>query len=404
MRCAQPDQNTQHGALKAILPELTGPFRHTAKRDFDMKTLTSQDLDDILIGAAILGTGGGGELDEGRALIEDAFSKGKEFRLVGLDEAPDDALFCTAYMLGAISPISAEEERQYDRLPRISEPSIMVAYRRFQEYLGREFYGTICCELGGSNTAVAFYAAAMSGHCILDADPAGRAVPEITHSTYYLNGLPAAPIVMANEFGETIISENVVDDARAEHIVRALACVSRNDIAAIDHALELRELRDAIIPGTISKAMHMGQIWREALASGLDVAQSVAEAGQGFVAFRGVVADSNWRTEDGFTLGEIMISGSDAFAEHSYKIQVKNENMAGWLDGAIHATIPDLICLLDSETGAAVTNPNYYDGQNVAVVILPAPQAFVTDKGLQSFGPRYVHIDQPYRPAQPVVC
>jgi len=368
-----------------------------------MKTLTRQDLEDILSGAAILGTGGGGELEEGRALIEDAFAQGKEFSLVGLDEAPDDALFCTAYMLGAISPISAEEEQQCNSLPRISEPSIMVAYRRFQEYLGREFYGTICCELGGSNTAVASYAAAASGHCILDADPAGRAVPEITHSTYYLNGLPAAPIVMANEFGETIISENVVDDARAEHIVRALACVSRNDIAAIDHALELRELRGAIIPGTISKAMHMGQVWREAVAARLDVAQSVAEAGKGFVDFCGVVAECNWRTEDGFTLGEITIAGSGVYAEHSYKIQVKNENMAAWIDGVLHATIPDLICLLDTETGAAVTNPNYYVGQNVAVVILPAPKAFLTDKGLQSFGPRYVHINEPYRPAHPIV-
>lgn len=368
-----------------------------------MKLLSPLDLEDILKGAAILGTGGGGELEEGRALIEHAFSQGKEFKLVGLDEAPDDALFCTAYMLGAISPVSEEEERKYSGLPRISEPSIMVAYRRFQEYLGREFYGTICCELGGSNTAVAFYAAAMSGHFILDADPAGRAVPEITHSTYYLNGLPAAPIVMANEFGETIISENVADDERAEHIVRALACVSRNDIAAIDHALELRELRDAIIPGTISKAMHMGGVSREALAAGKDIAQSVADAGQGFVAFRGQVGNSNWRTEDGFTLGEIEIAGSNAFADHSYRIEVKNENMAAWFDDEIHATIPDLICLLDTDTGAAVTNPNYYEGQNVAVVILPAPEAFLTEKGLQSFGPGYIHLDHPYKPAQPVV-
>ncbi|MGI9354767.1 MAG: DUF917 domain-containing protein [Rhizobiaceae bacterium] len=368
-----------------------------------MQTLTRQNLEDILNGAAIMGTGGGGELDEGRALIEDALSKGKEFRLVSMDETPDDALFCTAYMLGAISPMSEEEERQYDGLPRISEPSVMVAYRRFQEYLNREFYGTICCELGGSNTATAFYAAAMSGHCILDADPAGRAVPEITHSTYYLNGLPASPIVMANEFGETFISENVVDDERAEHVVRALARVSRNDIAAIDHALELRELRNAIIPGTISKALHLGQVRRQALATGQDVAQTVADTGQGFVAFRGVVGDSNWRTEDGFTLGEIKIDGSDAFDGHSYQILVKNENMASWLDDEIHTTIPDLICLLDTDTGAAVTNPNYYSGQNVAVIVLPAPSEFLTDKGLQSFGPRYLHLDQAYRPAQPIV-
>lgn len=368
-----------------------------------MKLLSQQDLEDILAGTVIMGTGGGGEVDEGRAMFEDALARGKEFRLVSVNEPPDDALFCTAYMLGAISPISADEEQQYDSLPRISEPAIMVAYKRFQDYLGQEFYGSVCCELGGSNTAAAFYAAAMSGHVMLDADPAGRAVPEITHSTYYLKGLPASPIVMANEFGETMVAENVHDDARAEHIVRALACVSRNDIAAIDHALPLSMLRGALIPGTISLAMQMGRVWREALGQGEDVALAVAEAGQGFVAFRGAVKDSNWRTEDGFTLGEIGIKGAGEFEGHTYRIQVKNENMAGWFDGAVHATIPDLICLLDTETGAAVTNPTYYDGQQVAVVILPAPAAFLTDKGLESFGPNYIQLDQPYRPAQPVV-
>jgi hypothetical protein len=38
-------------------------------------------------------------------------------------------------------------------------------------------------------------------------------------------------------------------------------------------------------------------------------------------------------------------------------------------------------------------------GQNVAVIILPAPEAFTTEKGLQSFGPGYVGLDQPYEPA-----
>ena len=114
-----------------------------------MKTLSRQDLEDILYGAAILGTGGGGELSEGFALIDDALSKGKEFIMVSLDEAPQDALVCTPYILGAISALPEEEERRYERLPRISEPSILVAYRRFEQYLGREFYGPSPANLAG---------------------------------------------------------------------------------------------------------------------------------------------------------------------------------------------------------------------------------------------------------------
>ena len=364
-----------------------------------MQKLTRRELEDILFGCTILGTGGGGELEEGQDLIDVALSKGKEFVLVDLDETPDDALVCTPYMLGAISALPDEEERQYERLPRLNEPSIMVAYRRFQEYLGREFYGTISCELGGSNTAVSFYVAAMSGHHIIDADPAARAVPEITHSTYYLNGLPAAPIMLANEFGECMICENVVDDQRAETIVRSLAMVSRNDIAAIDHALEVSVIKSAVIPGAISKALNIGRTYRETKALGKDVATEIAACGDGFVAFRGTVGDNDWKTENGFTIGNIAINGNGRFSGSSYKIWLKNENLVGWLDGEIHTTIPDLICLIDTDTDEPVTNPNYATGMNVAVVILPAPEAFRSQKGLQAFGPAYLDMDEPYVPS-----
>lgn len=367
-----------------------------------MKTLSRQNLEDILFGAAILGTGGGGDISEGRSLFDDALAKGKRFDLVSIDEPPDDALFCTAYMLGAISPVSAEEDRQYDGLPKIGKPTILSAYQRLQAHLGRACYGTICCELGGSNTAVAFYAAAMSGHVILDADPAGRAVPEVTHSTYYLAGLPAAPIVMANEFGETFIAEGVHDDRRAEQIVRALAQVSRNDIAAIDHALELKTLKPALIPGTITNAMNMGRIWREAQTSGDDVANAIAKAGGGFVAFTGHISACDWRTEAGFTLGSITIAGDEKHTTNTYRISIKNENMAAWHNGKLHATVPEMICLIDRDTHQPVTNPNYSEGQSVAVIILPAPKPFLSPRGLESFGPAYIGLDTPFKRAEPV--
>jgi DUF917 family protein len=73
--------------------------------------------------------------------------------------------------------------------------------------------------------------------------------------------------------------------------------------------------------------------------------------------------------------------------------------MAGWLDGVPVVTIPEIITLLDRETGAVVTNPNVRPMQRVAVLVLPAPGAFLTDTGLQTFGPRYAGIDAPFRSA-----
>jgi DUF917 family protein len=353
-----------------------------------MQTLTRQNLEDILFGAVILGAGGGGDIAEGRALIDTAMAAGKTFDLVAVDEVPDEALICTPYLLGAISPMTAEEERVYSGLQDADTDPLLQAYAEFQEHLGQEFYGTTPCELGGSNTAAAFFPAVMNGHKIIDADPAGRAVPEITHSTYYLAGLPAAPIYAVNQFGESFLIDKVKDDQRAETLVRALSQVSRNTIAAIDHALPMRDLRDVLIPETISKAMHLGEICREAIASGADSATEVAKAGGGAVVFSGRVSSVAYKTDQGFTIGQIMLSGANA----TMTVSVKNENMACWLDDVVLATVPDLICLFDTQTGTPVANPDVVEGQDIAVVILPAPDAFRSEKGLSIFGPAYAGV------------
>lgn len=76
---------------------------------------------------------------------------------------------------------------------------------------------------------------------------------------------------------------------------------------------------------------------------------------------------------------------------------VKNENLVGWLDGEVAVTIPDLICLLDTDSGQPVTNPHAFVGQNVAVVLLPAPVEFQTEKALSVFGPAYAGVEGVYR-------
>lgn len=351
------------------------------------RLLSEQDLDDILLGASVLGTGGGGELKEGRALIGEALAAGKEFVLVDVADVPDDAVICTPYMLGALSGISPDEDAAYARLPRADRHPLLLAYDRFQRYLNRDFHGVVACELGGSNTAAAFYCAAMNGHLIIDADPSGRAVPEIQHTTYNLAGLAPGDLVFANAFGECFIYENVPDDTRAETIARALAVASCNDIAGIDHALPMAVLRDALIHGTISLSLALGQAMRAARIDGTDVAFVVAEKGGGRIALRGTITACDWQTEDGFTVGKISVTGTNG---QQCEIDFKNENMCLRVDGTVVEVIPDLICLLDIALGEAVTNPNARVGADVAVVVLPAPAPFNTPAGFDLFGPSYI--------------
>lgn len=365
-----------------------------------MKTLTRQDLYDILYGCTILGTGGGGSLEKGLALIEDALAKGKQFRLVDFSEVPDEAWIATPYMCGSVSPSTPELEAQYADLPHLSEPEPYLAYRALEAYFGREFYGVISTELGGGNTAEALYVAALLDRYIIDADPAGRSVPELQHSTYCIYDLPIYPLACANQFGDVAILPKVVNDLRAEALVRAMAVVSKNRIGVADHPAQARVLREAVIQGAISYAWQIGKVYREAREHGEPAAARVAETGGGVMLFQGRVSNFQYDTIEGFTVGDVDIEGEGEYAGSRYHIWFKNEHIIAWRNGEVDVTVPDLICVFNDETNEPNLNPYFQNGMRVSVIGLPAPAQWRTPRGLELFGPKHFGFDIDYQPLE----
>ncbi len=365
-----------------------------------MKKLSRQDLHDILLGCTILGTGGGGNLADGLSLIDKALQDGRDFVLAGLDEVPDDALVGIPYRCGSVSPGSSQDEIQYQGLSRVVEEPALMAFEEMEEYLGRKFFGVMSTELGGGNTAIALYVGAMLGKHILDADPAGRSVPELQHSTYYINGLPIQPLTVANEFGDVAIVKQVVNDVRAEALVRAMAVASGNSVGVVDHPAKAGDIKNAVIPGAISYALEIGRAFREAKQNQKDLAGQLARAGGGCVLFRGRVSDYKWDTVDGFTVGHVCIEGQGEYDGSTYKIWYKNEHIISWKDGSVDVTVPDLICIINEDSKEPLTNPNYKTGMKVSVFGLPAPKEWRTREGIKAFGPRHFGYDTEYTPIE----
>lgn len=361
-----------------------------------MKKLNREDLHNLLYGCTILGTGGGGALDKGINRVEEALSLGKEFKLVSLDEVPDDAIIACPYYCGAISPISPEEEKKYAALPRVKEEPVLRAFRALEDYMRQDFYGTISTELGGSNTAMALYVAAMAGKYIVDADPAGRSVPELQHTTFFIHGVPITPMAVANEFGDVAIFPQVVDDFRAEALVRALAIVSMNMVAVADHPLKGSQLRKVVIPGALSYALKIGKAYREAIKDNKNRGEAIASAGKGEVLFQGVVERVTWETKEGFTIGDTYLKNENS--HEKYHIWFKNENIVAWRENRVEVSVPDLICVIVEESEKPVTNPYLKPGMKVSVVALPAPDEWLSPKGLEVFGPRSFGFDFDYVP------
>jgi DUF917 family protein len=368
-----------------------------------MRKLTQQDLYDIILGCTVLGTGGGGDPEQGKQLIQKDIQAGREFKIINLDDVPDDALIGSPYMCGSISPTTEEEEKRYANLPRKDETEGYIAFKALQEYLGEKFYAALSTELGGFNTVVALTVAANAGIPIVDADPAGRSVPELQHSTFFMNKVSITPLAAANQFGDVVILKEAVNDFRAEAIVRSIAVVSKNSVGVTDHPVRGDVLKKSVIPGAISYAEIIGRALRQAQESGGDPSESIAKAGKGYKLFEGEVSDFDWATKDGFTIGEVAIDGNHDYAGKDLKIWFKNENIISWKNGKVFVTVPDLMVVLDKSSSLPVTNPNFAKGMEVSVIGLPAPGAWRVPEGIASFGPRHFGYDYDYVPIEDVV-
>lgn len=356
-----------------------------------MKKLNKQDMIDILYGCAVLGTGGGGSLQDGLAMMEEDFAAGKELLLADLSEIPDDAYVATPYGCGAPLPERPDTGVVLEKTPAI------MAFESLERYIGETFFAVSSTELGGLNTAEALHTACQLERPLTDSDPAGRSVPELIHSTYYLYGKPIYPFSVATNYGDVAVFEQVRDDFRAEELARAMAVASGNEVSVCDHPMTGRDFRESVIGGAITYALEIGQILRRAKEESRDAASAIAEAKDGAVLFRGVVSAMPWESRDGFNFGSISLAGTGEYEGQSYRIDFQNENIAAYRDGRLEVTVPDLICMIDG-SGDPMTTPDFSVGDEMNVIALPAPKVWTTEKGLEIFGPRHFGIDCDYRP------
>ncbi|MDQ6748758.1 MAG: DUF917 family protein, partial [Candidatus Dormibacteraeota bacterium] len=134
------------------------------------RQVTERDLEDLARGAAVLGTGGGGNPYIGKLIAQQAIRRHGPVQLVSAGEVPDDALVVQSAMMGAPTVM-------VEKLPAGDE--ISRAFEALQSYLGRPVTHATCAEAGGLNSTIPFVTAAALGLPLVDADGMGRAFPEI---------------------------------------------------------------------------------------------------------------------------------------------------------------------------------------------------------------------------------
>lgn len=356
--------------------------------------LTVQDLHDLALGAAFLGTGGGGDPYVGRLMAEQELLAGGRITLVAPDELPSDALVIPTAMMGAPTVL-------VEKLPAGTEA--VESLRTLERYLGRAAYATMPIECGGINSTIPLVVAARLGIPVVDADGMGRAFPELQMETFHVYGVSGTPMVITNEYGDSTIV-NARDNRVMEWFARGVAIRMGGAAYIAEYPMDAATVQRVAIPGTLSLGIAIGRCVRAAREQHVDPFAALIEMlratpyRHGHVIFEGKVTDVLRRTAEGFVRGHATIESSGGAS--SLEITFQNEHLIARLDGETRAIVPDLICVLEAETAEPITTEQVRYGQRVKVMAVSTPEIMRTPEALAVFGPEGFGLEHEFRPIE----
>lgn len=352
-------------------------------------------LSDLARGAAFLGTGGGGDPYIGYLVAREAIADYGAPPLIDVEELRDDAMVMSIAGFGAPTV-------QVEKL--ICGDEVELALTKLEHYLGVKADAIIPAEIGGSNSMIPIMLAARRGLPVVDADGMGRAFPELQMNSFSANGIRATPLTVTDEHMDFAVVE-AKSDKKAEDMTRALAiCMGLRVFVGCFH-MSGRQAKEAAVRGTLTAAYNIGRAIREGRAANnavdsiLACLKTTSHYRNGKILFDGKIVDLVRETARGFSVGSCHLADL-ADSATTCVVTFQNENLQAVVNGKIVAMVPDLICIVDRETGEPIPTQALKYGQRVKVIGMSAPDQLRTPQALALFGPQAFGIDQPFTPIE----
>ncbi|MBA7485805.1 hypothetical protein ES707_21356 [subsurface metagenome] len=412
------------------------------------RILSREELLSLTRGAQALATCGGGvrplEKDVEK-MVDEALAQGKEFKLITLEEIPDDAVVLSGILTGGGT-------RMEQKLRWMNQPGFYAAsggvlrtgfdsmtfihdqiklkdktfaplnswselpgpewadagLKRLNELIsGKKVLSSL---IGEINQMLIRHLVGYpdKGWPIIDATASGhRAVPECSITSLNIHDVPVCPAVITTGWGDLLVLEKTLSWQRAEEIIEGISTYSGGN-AGGPLAVEGRVMKKAAIPGGISFTIKIGKAIARAVESGDDPIEAMINASDGWAykVFEGKIEALLLEPKYGFLYGYSLLKGTGDWASHHLKIWFKNENHISWLDEKPYITSPDGINIIDPETGWGLANfwPAEWEyGRKVVVVGVRAEDIWRTERGLKLLGPKHFDFDIPYRPIEEII-
>jgi DUF917 family protein len=368
--------------------------------------ITRHDIPALALGASVLACGGGGNPYYGQLIARELIPAGGAVTVIDVDEMNPHALAIFTAVIGA-------------PLIGIEKPPSLIALRAgldaVERSLGTQIGAFVAAEVGGAQSMLPVMQAAITGRPLIDADGMGRAFPEAQMCTFLIYGMsPGTPAAMSDDHGllwrlprlpMTVVGSRIGGTSRLGRLVGvALERVFRRycsrkggwiyATATVDHA----SLRRAFVRGTVRLALEIGRAVESARSSGDDAMEAVLRVAKGKRLFQGKIVDVERRFRGGHDWGTVRIEGLDGDQDRRAEIAFKNEHLVLWAGGKVVLTVPDLITIIETESGGPVTTEVIRPGLRVTILGFRSSPLYQTPEALRVVEPRAFGYDLPFVP------
>lgn len=362
-----------------------------------------QDVEDFVRGVTFMGTGGGGDPKLGLDFLLKALEEGYKLNWVDISEIDEEEWVAMPFYMGSIAPISEENLKKLEEMglgePTVERP-LIKAVQELEKCKQIKLGALIAGELGGSNTPAPLDTAARLNKVFIDGDFAGRAIPELTQATPCVKNKSICPLVMCDLWGNVNIIESAINFGMVEEYGRSIVMVTNQMTGNIGFLMKVKELKEVMIPGTLTDSYVVGKTIRKAReAVGQDPVEKAVEVIGGYLLFKGTVTGREFEDKKGFMFGTHVFEGLDEFQGHTFKIWFKNENHITWLDNKPYVCSPDIITVVALGDCEPITNTYLKVRQQVAII--GKPHIKYRDKGdVNLLIPKHFGFDIEWKPME----
>ena len=355
-----------------------------------MRTIGIQEIEDIALGAALLGAGGGGDPYVGKLVAMGAVKECGPVTLLDPEEVPDDALLVPIAMMGAPTVLGEKG---------IGGGEYQTLYNMVSQFFGKKIYAFMPIEAGGVNSMLPIAACARLGLPLVDCDGMGRAFPELQMVTFTIGGMSATPMALTDEKGNSVIFETITNKW-TEELARAVTMSCGGSVSVSLYPMTGAQMKAYSVKNIVTRSQKLGEAIRTVKNCADDVTpeEHFLQFSEGYKLFKGKIADVLRETRGAFNFGKVMLEGIGECKGHQAYVEFQNENLTATVDGEILATTFDFIFMVYTEIFTPVTTDALKYGKRVLVIGLKCFEMWRTPAGIDLVGPRYFGCDTDYIP------